>query len=85
MPNGKLVCVKLTYDSTIERIQITGDFFLHPEEAITDIEDGLVGAYITEPEESLSKRVADVAAEESVEMIGISPGAIAKAVRMAIK
>ena len=44
IPRGKLVKVKLNVSfEKIDRVQILGDFFLHPEESIMSIEEALVG------------------------------------------
>ena len=43
---GKIVKIKLDYNKEsqlIHSIKITGDFFLHPEEAIERLEQGLCG------------------------------------------
>ena len=41
---GKLVRVQLVKkEGRIEKLKITGDFFLHPEELIEDLEKALVG------------------------------------------
>ena len=43
---GKLVRIELSFDSefhTIDSIKITGDFFLHPEETLERLEEGLAG------------------------------------------
>jgi lipoate-protein ligase A len=42
---GKLVCIEVWADSSaVARVRITGDFFLHPEDAIDRLERALVGA-----------------------------------------
>lgn len=46
--NGKLLRVRMTLntggsEATIESIAITGDFFMHPEEAIESLETLLLG------------------------------------------
>lgn len=43
VPDGKLVEVTLTYDSEIESVTITGDFFLEPPGARADLERALEG------------------------------------------
>ena len=48
VPGGKLLRVRLTLGGTaeppmIQRIRITGDFFMHPEEAIEMLEALLTG------------------------------------------
>ncbi len=43
---GKIVKIKLAYkekSQLIHSIKITGDFFVHPEEAIEQLEQGLCG------------------------------------------
>lgn len=57
---GKLVRVDLTLDEKIiQNITITGDFFLHPEEKIEDIESGLVGANVGDRSD-ITRRVNSV-------------------------
>jgi lipoate---protein ligase len=48
-PGGKLLRVRLALDESpdppvIDAITLTGDFFMHPEEAIEELERRLVGA-----------------------------------------
>ncbi len=44
VPNGKLVKIKITIEkSKIKNLQIVGDFFLYPEEALPKIEKALIG------------------------------------------
>ena len=38
---GKLLVVKVNFEEKIENVEITGDFFAHPEESITEIEKKL--------------------------------------------
>jgi lipoate-protein ligase A len=55
----KLIRVMLEYDeteNTINRIIITGDFFLYPEEALEALETGLIG---TRLERKTLKQVID--------------------------
>lgn len=55
----KLIRVMLEYDeteNTINRIMITGDFFLYPEEALETLETGLIG---TRLERKTLKQVID--------------------------
>ncbi len=43
---GKIVKIKLSYNQEsqlIHSIRITGDFFVHPEEVIEELEQGLCG------------------------------------------
>ena len=49
VPGGKLLRVRLALDESrtppvIHEIRLTGDFFMHPEDAIEDLEARLTGA-----------------------------------------
>ena len=49
VPGGKLVRVHLQYDPfQLLKVSITGDFFMHPEDALEAIEDALIGARLQE-------------------------------------
>ena len=57
---GKLVVADITDDgSVITDAQISGDFFLEPEEAYDAINGALVGAAVTESTDDLQKRIDD--------------------------
>ncbi len=53
----KLIKVKAEYSDKIERIKITGDFFIHPEEGLEEIEKKLVGCPVEKGE--IMARIAD--------------------------
>ena len=68
---GKLVRVKIVEDSgIIHQAQITGDFFLLPEESLTRLEQALTGTKITE--EALKKVVNDFFKETGAQGLGVS-------------
>lgn len=70
VPNGKLIRVSAKVkDNKIKLIRITGDFFLHPEERIFELEKALLGR-------NLDKVTLQKTIEKSLagcEMVGISP------------
>jgi lipoate-protein ligase A len=75
---GKMIKVRARFaGDVIEDIRISGDFFLHPEEVIEDVERALRGVRIHEVE----KAVAD--ALRGVECVGVSPSDFCTAIRMA--
>ncbi len=80
---GKLVYVRIRYDSTIESVEILGDFFMHPEEALLRIENALVGAEVKNRGDML-ERVEKVVLSEKIEMVGISPSAIVDTIMIAV-
>jgi len=65
---GKLLRVRLKIaDHAIQSIKITGDFFMHPEESIEDLEAMLTGTLVDEP--AIRAKVQDFFKHE-VEVIG---------------
>ena len=82
VPDGKLVKVKLEVASgRIVEVRILGDFFLHPEETILEIEESLIGHTpdLTSLESSISKKLADTDAT----LIGATAADIAKTIMLA--
>lgn len=81
VPGGKMVCVDVEVaDGRISRIKITGDFFLHPEKTIDEIERTLVGASINQ----IARKVADVLKENDAQFIGVSPEDIERLAKRAV-
>ena len=81
---GKLVKIKVEYDSKVRFIQILGDFFVHPEEGIELIEKVLVGIPVNESEEQISEEIKEVVQNEKIQLIGITPQAIASVLKKAM-
>ncbi|MHA3963247.1 MAG: lipoate protein ligase C-terminal domain-containing protein [Candidatus Thorarchaeota archaeon SMTZ1-45] len=82
IPDGKLVKVKLQVSvGQIENIKILGDFFLHPEEAIQNIEEALIGA--PEDENIIETRISNTLAEMEASFIGATARDIAKTIMIA--
>lgn len=56
--NGKLVAIEVWADAgLVSRAKITGDFFLHPEEAIEAAERSLAGLPLSSSEEEVAARI----------------------------
>jgi DNA-binding protein YbaB len=66
---GKLVRVSVTGDG---RVEITGDFFAHPEEDIRLIEDLLGQLTGNEPTEKIERLLNDLVTDTGMELIGVS-------------
>ena len=61
VPKGKLIKIFLETDSgTIRDIRITGDFFMHPEEAIENLEQDLNGTKLSDVKEKLDRFFTNV-------------------------
>lgn len=84
MPGGKLVVVDLAVrDGRLADVQLSGDFFLEPDSALDAINRALEGQPEHADEATLAASVRDALATD-VMMYGLSPEAIAVAVRRAL-
>jgi lipoate-protein ligase A len=78
VPNGKLIKVTVEHDEgRIIKVQIRGDFFIHPEESIDDLELALRGV------EFNRKRATEVVSKffigDEIVAFGITPQALVDA------
>jgi len=84
VPNGKMLKIKLEFqEEMIKSITILGDFFLHPETTIEDIESALIGCKIDIP--TITMLIQDVLQESESTLIGAEPSDIAKAIEKAFQ
>ncbi|MGY5859157.1 MAG: lipoate protein ligase C-terminal domain-containing protein [Candidatus Thorarchaeota archaeon] len=82
VPEGKLVKVKLSISSEkIDRVQILGDFFLHPEETILTIEQFLAGCQ--KDTKLIEKIIVEKLEDCNATLIGATAADFAKTVIMA--
>lgn len=82
VPGGKLIRVALSLrGGRIEKVRITGDFFLHPEESIEDLEKRLEGVEATE---ASVKRAIEEFFDGSKTLIGASPTDFLLAIKSAL-
>jgi hypothetical protein len=85
MPGGKLVVIDLQVrDGRLCEVQLSGDFFLEPDSALQVINAALEGQPADAIESSLALTITD-ALDAEVSMYGVSPEAIAIAVRRALQ
>ena len=83
-PGGKMVVADLEIrDSRLTSVEVSGDFFLEPPEALSDITGALEGAPANLAEEEFAASVREALGPE-VEMIGFSAEAVARAVKRAL-
>lgn len=84
-PGGKLVIVDFKVESgLIAHMQINGDFFLEPAEALQAINASLEGAAANLDEQEYSALIRD-GLPAGTEMIGFDPEGIAVAIRRALQ
>jgi lipoate-protein ligase A len=82
VPDGKLVVIDLEIvNDRLRNVELSGDFFLLPEDAIWRLTAAIEGAPADATEGELSRRVHEAA--QGVELIGITPEGVAVAVRRA--
>ena len=83
VPGGKLIAAEAEAEGgRIVRVKITGDFFMHPEEAIEELEGSLTG--VSADEKSLEKAMNSFFGKRSIELIGVSPKDFAHVIRMSL-
>lgn len=69
---GKLIKVQLCIDNgKIKGIKIMGDFFMHPEEAIENLEKSLIGCAFDELK--ITENIKTFIRTNSVTLLGVSP------------
>ena|SRR3989338_4347317 len=82
---GKLVRVAIDFDAKISHIAITGDFFLHPEEEISAIEQSLIGQPSGKEPGFYASIIERVVEAKGIQMIGINTEAIARLVVVSMR
>lgn len=84
VPGGKLVVVDLAVaDGQLAAVQVSGDFFLHPDSALDTINAALLGLPADSDEHQLAHAVENALGPE-VGLYGITPQGVAIAVRRAL-
>ena len=82
---GKLIRLDVTYSAKVERVKITGDFFLHPEDFISTIEESLSGTDIPIDSSMLIRKVEQLIQENEAMLIGVSAEDIVSVLEEAVK
>jgi hypothetical protein len=83
VPGGKLVVVDLeVVDGKLRDVELSGDFFLEPEEALAWMTAALEDMPAAADEAQLAERVRAAAA--GAELLGLTPEGVAVAVRRAV-
>ena len=82
---GKIVKVEAQYDNVITRLKISGDFFLHPEEVLDDIEKSMLDLKRDVSFDTLVLKIHKIIKNYDAQMIGISPESLALVIRETLK
>jgi len=84
VPQGKLLRVRFNIDdSNIRDIRFTGDFFLHPEEALKDLESALEGK--TADMKILEQEIVGFFERSRCTLVGIAPESFVTVIDLALK
>ncbi|CAM5779211.1 lipoate protein ligase C-terminal domain-containing protein [Castellaniella caeni] len=84
IPGGKLVVIDLSVEAGhLKNVQLSGDFFLEPPEALDAINAALEGLPCNAGAAGLAQAVRE-ALSDDVQMFGISPEGVAVAVERAL-
>ncbi len=83
-PGGKLVVIECAVrDGKLAEVEVTGDFFLYPEEALDTITRALTGLPASLPADEIAARIHATVGDD-VTFLGFSPEAIGIAVTRAM-
>jgi lipoate---protein ligase len=72
IPGGKLVRLDVSYDTQIENVKITGDFFLHPEDVLELIQQIIIGSRLPLQKNELIIKIEQLLADQKAEFVGVS-------------
>ena len=82
VPGGKLLAAELGVEGgRLAGVKITGDFFMHPEAAIIELEKALNNT----PVEDLENNVNRFFKDNDVTLFGVEAGDFVKVVRLALE
>ena len=82
---GKLLKILVKFDKKLTDVKIMGDFFLHPEEKIVQLEKCLKGIDISSKEGTIEQILRDTVKKHEIKMLGVGEKDIAETVVEALK
>ena len=85
VPNGKLLKIFLEFNeknNSIKNINITGDFFAYPEEAIETMENELKNTLLKR--EILLGKINSIIKENNIEFIGLNAEGLTEGILMCL-
>ena len=86
IPDGKLMKISLDYDTKsnkINKLKITGDFFVYPEEGIEIIENEMENTIIDR--DIIYNKIEKIINTNLIQLIGLNSDGITKGIMMCIK
>lgn len=86
VPDGKLMKISLDYNkksNKINKLKITGDFFVYPEEGIEIIENEMENTIIDR--DIIYNKIEKIINTNLIQLIGLNSDGITKGIMMCIK
>ena len=81
IPGGKLLaCTIETENNVITELKISGDFFMHPEESIGELEKAILGSKV----DDYPEKIRDFFEENRVTLFGIAVNDFIEIIRIAL-
>jgi lipoate-protein ligase A len=85
VPGGKRLSVRLEHDGLrVTKAELSGDFFLFPDDAIEVLEASLIGIPLRVDVRELSDIIASVMEHGGISAIGFAPRDLAEVVKEAL-
>jgi len=82
VPGGKLLAAELGVEGgRLVGVKITGDFFMHPEAAIIELEKALDNTPVEDLEDNVNRFFKD----NDVTLFGVEAGDFVKVIRLALE
>ncbi len=81
---GRTVRVRVEHRDFIDSIEISGDFSLHPPEALREVEKNLVGLEKESTEQGIADLIDETLLEHHAVLEGASAADIARVVKKAV-
>lgn len=85
IPGGKLVKLIVQEQGGRFVVQVSGDFFIHPEHGLTYLEEALGRLKGNETEAEMEEKIKAVIEREKLELIGVDVQAITSLFRKCLK
>lgn len=84
VPGGKLLRADVQYEDKITDVELHGDFFIYPEDALDDIEAAFTGLPVAFNEDEAVNSIINNL-EDTVELVGFEPKHVAQVVDRAVQ
>jgi lipoate-protein ligase A len=85
VPGGKMIRIDVVFTKSLEKVSITGDFFLFPEDALDEVEAALRGVDLPLDPETITATIEEILRSHKAELIGVSPLEITATLQEALR